>query len=175
MTEKLSPQEKTVLETLDRLGITWERFEHPPVFTLEESSRYWSDRGGAHCKNLFIRNYRGSHHYLVIIRGEKKVDLKQLTRSLGEDRLSFASPDRLKRLLGLEAGAVSPFGLVNDLKKEVTVVVDRDLLTETEFNFHPNVNTATVKISRDDFLRFLQWSGQKVIYLEINTFSEKKT
>ncbi|MDI6698190.1 MAG: prolyl-tRNA synthetase associated domain-containing protein [Candidatus Saccharicenans sp.] len=172
MTDVLSPEEKKVLETLDSLGIRWERFEHPPVFTLEESSRYWKDRGGAHCKNLFIRNYRGNRHYLVIIRGDKKVDLKQLNLSLAEDRLSFASAERLQRFLGLTAGAVSPFGLINDRQKEVRVVVDRDLLVETELNFHPNVNTATVKIFREDFLKFLEWSGQKVIYLEIKTSTE---
>lgn len=172
MIDSHSPAEKIVLEVLDSLGIKWERYEHPPVFTLEESSLYWQEHGGAHCKNLFIRNYRGNRHYLVIIRGDKKVDLKQLTTSLAEDRLSFASPERLQKYLGLTAGAVSPFGLINDQQKEVRVVVDRDLLEETELNFHPNVNTATIKISRDDFLKFLQWSGQKIIYLEIKTTSE---
>lgn len=172
MIDSLSPEEKRVLYTLESLGIKWERFEHPPVFTLEESSLYWKEHGGAHCKNLFIRNYRGNHHYLVIIRGDKKVDLKQLTTSLAEDRLSFASAERLQKYLGLTAGAVSPFGLINDRQKEVRVVVDRDLLDEAELNFHPNVNTATIKISRDDFLKFLQWSGQKIIYLEIKTASE---
>lgn len=172
MTESLGPEEKKVLETLDSLDIKWQRFEHPPVFTLEESSLYWREHGGAHCKNLFIRNYRGNHHYLVIVRGDKKIDLKELTRSLAEDRLSFASPLRLQKFLGLSTGAVSPFGLINDLQKEVRVVIDRDLLVETELNFHPNVNTATVKISRDDFLKFLQWSGQKIIYLDIKTSSE---
>lgn len=172
MTGVLSPEEKKVLETLESLGIRWERFEHPPVFTLEESSRYWKDRGGAHCKNLFIRNYRGHRHYLVIVRGDKKVDLKQLNLSLAEDRLSFASAERLQKFLGLTAGAVSPFGLINDRQKEVRVVVDRDLLAETELNFHPNVNTATIRISREDFLKFLEWCGQKVIYLEIKTAAE---
>ncbi len=172
MTETISPEEKKVLETLDSLEIKWARFEHSPVFTLEESSLHWRAHGGAHCKNLFIRNYRGNHHYLVIVRGDKKIDLKELARSLAEDRLSFASPLRLQKFLGLSAGAVSPFGLINDLQKEVRVVIDRDLLAETELNFHPNVNTATVKISRDDFLKFLRWSGQKIIYLDIKTPSE---
>lgn len=169
MEERLSPDEKIVLDILGQLKIKWERFGHPPVFTLEESARFWQNHGGAHCKNLFIRNYRGNHHYLVIVRGDKKVDLRRLTGQLEEDRLSFASPERLKRFLGLSPGAVSPFGLINDRQKAVVVVVDRDLMDESELNFHPNVNTATIKISKDDFLRFLEWSGQKVIYLEMKT------
>lgn len=168
----MSPEEKEVLKILDQLEIKWQRFEHPPVFTLEESSLYWKNQGGAHCKNLFIRNYRGNHHYLVIVKGEKKVDLKSLTQSLGEDRLSLASPDRLKRYLGLTPGAVSPFGLINPAAREVRVVVDKDLLTESQLNFHPNVNTSTVQISRDDFMKFLEWCGQKLIFLEMKTETE---
>ncbi|MGB9906428.1 MAG: prolyl-tRNA synthetase associated domain-containing protein [Candidatus Saccharicenans sp.] len=168
----MTQEEKEVLEILDRLGIKWQRFEHPPVFTLEESSLYWQDRGGAHCKNLFIRNYRGNRHYLVIVKGEKKIDLKWLTQSLAEDRLSFASPERLKRFLGLTPGAVSPFGLIHQTAREVRVVVDKDLLTESALNFHPNVNTSTIQISREDFLRFLEWCGQKIILLEMKTETE---
>jgi Ala-tRNA(Pro) deacylase len=167
MENKSIEEEKEVLKLLDNLGIKYQRFEHPPVSTLEESSRYWQKRAGAHCKNLFIRNNRGNHHYLVVVRGEKKVDLKWLASCLEEDRLSLASPERLRRFLSLSPGAVSPFGLIHDLRKEVRVVLDKDLLTEPELNFHPNVNTATVMISREDFLRFLEWSGQKLIYLEM--------
>ncbi|MDI6844542.1 MAG: prolyl-tRNA synthetase associated domain-containing protein [Candidatus Saccharicenans sp.] len=167
--EEIIPEERRVLDILESLGIRWVRFSHPPVFTMEESSRFWQEHGGAHCKNLFIRNYRGNRHYLVIVRGEKKVNLKWLTRKLDEDRLSFASPERLSRYLGLTPGAVSLFGLINDGQKEVRVVVDRDLLKETELNFHPNVNTSTIRISREDFLKFLEWSGHQVIFLEMKT------
>jgi len=160
-------KEAEVFKTLDKLRIKYRRFEHPPVSTLEEASRYWEKGGGAHCKYLFVRNNRGTHHYLIIVHGGKKVDLKWLASWLGEDCLSLASPERLKCLLGLTPGAVSPFGLIHDHNKEVRVVVDKDLLTEVELNFHPNVNTATLAISKEDFLRFLEWSGQKIIYLEM--------
>jgi len=169
MNNGLSDPERKVLEILDNLKIQWQRIEHPPVYSLEESKQYWQENCGAHCKNLFVRNYRGTHHYLVIVQGEKKVDLKWLTAQLGEDRLSFASEERLKRFLGLTPGAVSPFGLINDLQKEVRVVVDKDLLVESELNFHPNVNTATLRISTSDFLRFLDWAGQKVIFIEMKS------
>lgn len=70
------------------------------------------------------------------------------------------------RYLGLEAGAVSPFGLINDSNKEVQVVVDRDLKTVQRVNFHPNVNTATVGIDFADFEKFLAWCGNSVRYLQ---------
>jgi len=163
----LTEEEKKVLEILDKLGLSWERLEHPPVFTLEESSLYWKGWGGAHCKNLFLRNYKGNRHYLLIVRGDKKVDLKKLTCQLEEDRLSLASEERLKKYLGVNSGAVSPFGLINDPAKEVRVILDRDLLEESELNFHPNVNTSTVRISRNDFLKFLEWTGHEFRFLPI--------
>jgi Ala-tRNA(Pro) deacylase len=96
------------------------------------------------------------------------VDLKALTRTLGEDRLSFASAERLKKYLRLEAGSVSPFGLIHDLGKEVRVVVDAGLKAAEKVNFHPNINTATLEISFGDFERFLARCANRLDYVEFS-------
>ncbi|OGD29966.1 MAG: aminoacyl-tRNA deacylase [Candidatus Aminicenantes bacterium RBG_13_63_10] len=158
------PAEAKVLEVLDGLGIEYTRREHPPVFTVEQAEEHWTDIEGAHCKNLFLRNKKGNRHYLVILLSRKQADLRGLNEKLDEDRLSFGSPDRLKKYLGLEPGSVSPFGLINDVRKEVIVIVDQDLRQEARVNFHPNVNTSTVGIRTADFEKFLAWSGQTVRY-----------
>jgi Ala-tRNA(Pro) deacylase len=158
--------EQKVYEALRRLGISYSRIEHPPVFTVEQAERHWGSISGAHCKNLFLRNKKGNRHYLVILESSKSADLKALTRQLGEDRLSFGSAERLKRYLGLGPGAVSPFGLINDSQKEVQVVVDRDLKEVERINFHPNVNTATVGIDFTDFEKFMDWCGNNLRYLK---------
>ena len=116
--------ERKVLETLDNLGIPYVRHEHPPVATVEEAEKHWAGLKGTHCKNLFLRNYKGNRHYLVIAPVTRGIDLKRLTAELDEDRLSFASAERLKRWLGVEPGSVSPFGLVNDETHHVQVVCD---------------------------------------------------
>ena len=157
--------EREVLDYLEAMGIAYVRYKHPPVATVAEAEKYWTGLRGAHCKNLFLRNNRGNRHYLVIAEASRRVDLKALTRTLGEDRLSFASAERLKRYLGLEAGSVSPFGLVHDTEKEVRVVVDAGLRDEEKVSFHPNVNTATLEISFRDFERFLAHCGNKVEYV----------
>jgi len=167
MDEIAHESEKKVLEVLERLKIAWKRYEHPAVFNIEQARLYWKETKGAHCKNLFLRNYSGRRHYLVIVEADKKTDMKKLTDRLGEDRLSFGSAERLQKYLGVSPGAVSPFGLINDARREVVVVIDEDLLTYSSLNFHPNVNTATLEISKDDFLKFLDWSGQKKIILRI--------
>ena len=161
----LSKNEDRVYEVLEGLGISFTRHEHPPVFTVEEAKKQWTEIVGAHCKNLFLRNKKGNRHYLVILEASKTADLKSLNQLFGEDRLSFASEQRLMKYLGLETGAVSAFGLINDRENHVNVVVDDDLKKAEAVNFHPNVNTATVGISFTDFEKFLAWSGNSVRYL----------
>jgi Ala-tRNA(Pro) deacylase len=157
--------EQKVYETLERLEIAYVKHEHPPVYTVEEAEQHWGNITGAHCKNLFLRNKKGKNHYLVVVESRKRVDLKSLTRRIGEDRLSFASPERLMRYLGLEPGAVSPFGLINDRENAVVVLVDQDLKEATHVNFHPNVNTATIGISFTDFQKFLTHCGNPIRFL----------
>lgn len=158
----MNDSEREVLTYLDALGIPYVRHEHPPVATVAEAERYWQDLRGAHCKNLFLRNNKGNRHYLVIAEASRRIDLKALTRTLAEDRLSFASAERLKRCLGLEPGSVSPFGLIHDAGKEVRVVVDAGLRAAEKVNFHPNVNTATLEISFADFEKFLAGCGNRL-------------
>ena len=159
--------EQKVYEALEKLDISFTRHKHPPVFTVEQAEQHWQDITGAHCKNLFLRNKKGNRHYLVIFESSKKVDLKALNNRLGEDRLSFASSERLMRYLGLETGAVSPFGLINDAQNEAQVIIDQDLRKAESVNFHPNVNTATIGISFADFEKFLSWCGNSVRYLQL--------
>ena len=158
----IDPLEQPVLDALSQLGIACERHEHPPVFTVEEAETYWAAIDATHCKNLFLRNKKGTSHYLVITGYRKAVDLRALTQALGEDRLSFASPERLMTHLGLTAGSVSPFGLINDQKRTVRVVIDEDLESSTRVGFHPNTNTATLVVGWSDFRRFLAWRGNIV-------------
>jgi len=159
--------ERNVLEALDLLGISYVRHEHPPVATVEEAEKHWAGLKGTHCKNLFLRNYKGNRHYLVIAPVTRGIDLKRLTMLLDEDRLSFASAERLKRWLGVEPGSVSPFGLINDEAGHVRVVCDWALKSSAALGFHPNVNTATLEISLADFEKFLAARGNSVRWLEL--------
>jgi Ala-tRNA(Pro) deacylase len=161
------PSEAKVYEVLNKLGILYTRHEHPAVFTVEQASQHWTDLSGAHCKNLFLRNKKGTRHYLVILLTSKQADLKQLNTKLKEDRLSFGSAERLEKYLGLTPGAVSPFGLINDSRKEVIVIVDQDLRRAGRVNFHPNINTVTLGIGTADFERFLASTGNGVRFFEL--------
>lgn len=136
-------------------GIKYECHHHPAVFTCEEADRILPSLPGAKTKNLFLRDKRGRRHFLITIGYEKIVDLKALALILGTSRLSLASPERLKKHLGVDPGAVSILGVVNDLVGEVEVVIDKIIWASKAFLCHPLVNTSTVVILKEDLSRFL--------------------
>ena len=163
----MTEEERAVAARLDALGIASTRHDHPPVATVEEAVRHWADIPATHCKNLFLRNQKGDRHYLVIVEHAKRVDLRRLAEQIGDGKLSFASPERLKTYLGLTPGSVSPFGLINDSSRAVRVVIDRDLKAATRLSFHPNINTVTLTIANADFARFLEACGNVVQYVSV--------
>ena len=160
-------EEASVVERLRELAIAYERYEHPPVPTVEEAEKYWAGIDATHCKNLFLRNQKGNRHYLVVVPHVKKVDLRTVADQIGDGKLSFASPQRLMTHLGLTPGSVSPFGLINDRGRAVRVVLDRDLKAAERLSFHPNINTVTLTIAAGDFARFLDACGHTVQYVTI--------
>ena len=163
----MTPQEREVDAALRELKIEFTRHEHPPAATVEEAERYWADIDATHCKNLFLRNQKGTRHYLVIMVAAKKADLRAVADQIGDGKLSFASPERLMTCLGLTPGSVSPFGLIHDRERRVRVVLDRDLKTASRVSFHPNINTVTLTVAFDDFLKFLDACGHTVQYVTI--------
>ena len=163
----MNDSESEVLRVLQELGIPFARHEHPPVYTVAEAERYWEGIEGAHCKNLFLRNQKGNRHFLVVLEHKRRLDMRRLGEVLQEGKLSFASEERLAKYLGLTSGAVSAFGLINDRGREVQVILDEGLKESGRINFHPNVNTATLTIAFEDFLKFLAWSGHPARYARL--------
>lgn len=163
MTDVRSP----VFDRLQALGISYDLYEHPPVFTAEEAATHWRDLPGKPVKNLFLRNKKGDRHYLVILGIEKQADLRHLVKVIGDDRLSFGSPERLMKHLGVTPGSVSPFGLINDRDRAVRVIVDSDLKTADRLIFHPNDNRASLTITGADFVRFVETHANGVRWIKL--------
>lgn len=156
-----------VYQTLDLLDIKYKKFEHPVMHTVEDADKLDFKIPGGVNKCLFLRNKKGDKHYLILINGAKRVDLKNLEKLLNETRLSFASPERLMKYLKIIPGSVSPFGLINDLEKSVTFIVDNELLNHDEIALHPNINTQTLVLKTEDFRRYLIHTKNKVIFLDL--------
>lgn len=160
-------KEKQVYALFEELNITYELFEHEPAHTMDEIDDVQKSIGGIYCKNLFLRNSKGDQHYLVLVEGSKRVDLRSLARAIDSTRLSFASPERLIKYLGLIPGEVGPFGLINDEQKVVKLIIDQSIVDANRISFHPNNNTKTVVISYSDLLKFISWSGNEIIRIHL--------
>jgi Ala-tRNA(Pro) deacylase len=165
--EKTEDIPAKVYAALDALGIAYERYEHPPVFTSEDAEAHWAGIAARGVKNLFLRNKKGNRHYLVVLPVEKEADLRHLVKVIGDDRLSFGSPERLATHLGVTPGSVSPFGLLNDRAHAVQVILDADLRDEKRMIFHPNLNSHSLTISREDLERFLASTGHVPRWLRV--------
>ena len=143
---------------LAELGIAAETMEHPAVFTVAESSKLERDLPGGHTKNLFLKDKKG-RLFLVVALGRAHIDLKSLHKALACDRLSFGKPELLMEVLGVPAGSVTPFALLNDQAHQVTVILDADMMRHERLNYHPLENTATTNIARQDLLTFIRSCG----------------
>jgi Ala-tRNA(Pro) deacylase len=145
--------------TLDALGIRHATVKHPPLFTVEQSRALRGQIPGGHTKNLFLRDKKHAL-YLVVALENAEIDLKGLHRLLGATgRLSFGSSDLLREVLGVDPGAVTPFGATNDAEARVTVVLDASMMQHETLNYHPLVNTMTTSIGREDLVKFLESTG----------------
>ena len=152
---------------LNDLNIPFDLYEHPPVPTVEEALPYWKDIDSAHCKNLFFRNHKGNRHYLVILDHRRQLNIRDLEQKLKQGKISFASPKRMERYLGLSAGSVSAFGIINDHDNHVHLFIDAALHSAEGISFHPNENNATLVISFASFLRFLESSGNSYEFITL--------
>jgi Ala-tRNA(Pro) deacylase len=153
---------------LDSLGIGHKTVTHPAVFTVEEGRTLRGEVAGAHTKNLFLRDKKGTP-FLIVALEETAIELRSLHRLLGASgRFSFGSAERMRESLGVEPGSVTPFAAINDGAGRVNVVLDAAMMAQAVLNFHPLVNTATTTISRDDLVRFLHATGHQPLIVALS-------
>lgn len=152
---------------LDQQDIPFEVYEHPPVPTVEDALPYWQSIDSAHCKNLFFRNHKGNRHYLVIFDHRRKLNIRDLEQRLKQGKISFASPKRMERYLGLSGGSVSAFGILNDQEHHVHLFIDEHLRQAKRISFHPNENTATFVITFASFIKFLESCGNSYEFIAL--------
>lgn len=170
-------RQEQVLTFLKEHNIAFECYNHPEGKTIEEAKRWWKDDGSVHCKNIFMRNHKGNQHYLICFHCDHDLDIHDLEHRLKDalqaqgkpapGKLSFASPERMMKYLGLEPGSVSPFGLINDSEHHVHLFLDERLKTADTFSFHPNDCQGTVVISKEEFEKYLSIVGNTYEYLVV--------
>jgi len=156
-----------VYNILKDLDISYDYYEHPPAPTVEIAKQFWKDLDAQHCKNLFFRNHKGNKHFLVILDCNYILQIRDIELRLKQGKLTFASEKRMLTYLGLSPGSVSVFGLIHDIQNHVYVFIDKYILKSEKISFHPNDNTASLVIKTNDFIKFLDWSGNAYEFTEL--------
>ena len=143
-------------------SIEYRLYRHPPVYTVAEAEKYTSDIPGLGCKNLFLKSKRGDNYFLLVLAGNKRADLGKFAKRVGIKKVSFASPKELKEILGVKPGSVSPFNLINDKRNVVKISISQAAYEAPFIHAHPNINTASLLLSKKMFHRFLKLLGRKI-------------
>lgn len=158
---------KAILDWLQAQGVPYTLVEHPAAYDMQDIADFGVDKHGTVAKNLFLRDSKkGKRHFLVTVAGEAKVDLSSLGEILDE-RLSFASEDRLEKYLKLKKGEVTPLAVYFDTDSSVEVFLDKRLAACERVGVHPADNTATVFLAFGDLVRLVEKAGNQVKIITI--------
>ena len=156
-----------IYDFLREKGISYEVTEHKAVYNMEELADVELPHPEADAKNLFVRDDKKRNYYLITVKGNKRVDLKEFRRENGTRPLTFASESELADILALEAGSVTPLGVLNDEERKVSVFIDDELCESGLVGVHPCENTATVWLKTDDLFRIIKEHGNPVFAVKI--------
>ena len=143
---------------LDELGIKTETVEHPPIFTAEEGKKWHDKIPGLACKNLFLKDKKDVL-WLVCLPADKRAHLARIEKAAGSARVSFGKPELLQEVMAIAPGSVTPFALMNDTQRRLTVVLDSDMMDARLVNFHPLRNNASTALQPSDLLKFIKVLG----------------
>ena len=161
--------EKEFLAFLDAHRFTYQRLEHPAVFTCAEAELHRPEMPAVSTKNLFLCDKKARRFFLAVTACEKMVKLNDLASQLGLASLRFASEENLQRILGLRRGAVTMMGLANDAEHQVELWIDAEIWQGEYFLSHPLVNTATLILSKAELERFFSLTGHRLHLFEQET------
>lgn len=155
-----------IYQYLNERNIPYEACEHKAVFNMEEAASLELPYPEWDAKNLFIRDDKKRNYYLITVKGDKRVNLKEFRRKHGLRALSFASAEDLLSIMGLIPGSVSPLGILNDIEQRVHFYLDQEFVGN-KIGIHPNDNTATIWMQADDLMELIQKHGNSAELTEI--------
>ena len=155
-----------LLKLLEAHGIQYQRIDHVPLFTTQQAEEVMGDVPGIPSKNLFLEDNLGGL-WLLATTDKKRVDLKALAGLCAIKKFSFASAEKLRTYLGVEPGAVTLFGAINDPEGKVTVMIDADIIKSEMVQCHPLINTATLLVAVKQLLKFFELVGHGFKEIEV--------
>lgn len=163
-----APREVRCYDFLDRLGVPYQRVDHPAADTMEVCAEIDRVLGAAICKNLVLANRQQTAFYLLMIPADKVFHTKDLSHQLGIARLSFATAGKMAELLDVHPGSVSVLALMNDPDNRVRLLMDEELRRAEYIGCHPCENTSSLKLSAADlFDKILPALGHQPTFVSL--------
>ena len=157
-----------VYKFIKNKNIWYEITEHQAVYNMEELSSIDLPYKERDTKNIFVRDDKKKNYYLITIKGNKKVNIKDFKKKYNTRNLTFAFPEDLKNILNLTPGSVSPLGLLNDKEHKVVFYIDKELLNENGIiGVHPNDNTATIWLKTNNLIDIIKEHKNLVNIVEL--------
>ncbi|MFN7107708.1 MAG: prolyl-tRNA synthetase associated domain-containing protein [Brevundimonas sp.] len=170
MTDEPAFDRETLTVWLTANGVDHVTHDHPAVFRVEEGLDLKADLPGAHTKNLFLKDHKG-RLWLISARQDTVIDLKRAAAAMGSGRLSFGNETLMYQTLGVRPGSVTALGLINDIDRRVTFVLDRRLWDADIVNFHPLTNTATTALDQTAFRRVLSLLKREPVVVDFGALT----
>ncbi len=168
-TDDRLPKEMRSYDLLDSIGVSYERVDHDAAMTMEQCAEAKAVLGVKICKNLLLCNSQKTKFYMLLMPGEKQFVTKDFSKKIGSSRLSFAPAEYMEKFLDITPGSLSVLGLMNDKENNVTLYIDRDVVTDEYFGCHPCINTSSVKFSVSDLLtKVIPATGHEVNFVELD-------
>lgn len=165
--DRRSDVEEAVYNRLDELGISYTRVDHDHADTMEDCLLIESALGARICKNLFLCNRQQTQFYLLMMHGDKPFKTKYLSAQLGCARLSFADEGHMAEYLRTVPGSVSALELMFDGNGNVQLVIDKPLLEDEYISAHPGLSGSTLRLRKEDLLRFVRVTGHEPVVVEL--------
>ena len=166
----MDQNEKRFFEILDELNIReYEVHEHVALFSAKQEEAQDCMFPGLNVKNLLMKDKKTGRYYMIILDDMRRMEAKHFKEVTGWTKTRFANEEEMWDLLKLKPGSVTPYALFNDVDKQITVVLGNEIVTaweDTNINFHPCRNTATISIRKKDVMRILEYMGNKIILEE---------
>lgn len=156
-----------VEEKLNELKIVFEIVEHESALTTEQADSFIEGIEGVRTKTMFLTNKKKTEYYMLIMDDKKRLDMDLFKEIVKANKIRMASSDSLFEKMMLPPGIVSPFGLLNNLDKDIKVYFDKEIMSEKRMSFHPNTNEKTIFLDTTDLVTYIESIGYEVNIIEL--------
>ncbi len=127
------PLNKKITLHLGKKNIKFDVVEHKKVFTAYDLAQTLGEKLDSIAKTLLVEadlpsvEKKGKNYFVVVVPASYRVELQKVKKALKAKRVALA-PEKVMAKLGIEPGALSPFGSLRGLG----VVLDKTLLKTKE-------------------------------------------